>query len=476
MASLWSICKLLFALLHLASALSFRPATDSQTHHPQPEIIERDVAIIGGGSSGTYSAIRLQQQGHSVALIEKENRLGGHVNTFVDPPTGGTFDYGVIILVNVSIVRDYFQYLDTPLGKYTGFVPGMNTLYADFAAGASAPAPNDTLAEADAVPRYARLLQDQYPYLASGFHIPKPVPEELLIPYGDFLAQRNLSALAYTAWYIDEGVGNALAQPALYMLKYYNLLQVEGINYGFVNAGNNYQGLYDTALRKLGNATNAFLNSCIDRITRSTRGVEVQFTTPTGRKIVRAKKLVMTIPPLLSSLKPFFDLTPTETSLFGQYNSSYIWDAIVNNTGIPGTVEVQNRDPEAPDGIPALPAAYAFVPSPVGGVHATWYSSPHYLSDEQVKTDILQSVAQIQKAQKYSSAATPEIVEFHSHNPYELTVSLDAIKEGFYDKVNALQGQLNTYWTGAAWESHDSTAIWNFTEYEILPKLIQSLH
>jgi heterodisulfide reductase subunit A-like polyferredoxin len=39
--------------------------------------ISRDVVIIGGGSAGTYSAIRLQQMGLSVALIEKENRLGG---------------------------------------------------------------------------------------------------------------------------------------------------------------------------------------------------------------------------------------------------------------------------------------------------------------------------------------------------------------------------------------------------------------
>ena len=41
--------------------------------------LERDVCIIGGGSSGTYSAVRLQQMGLSVAVIEQKPRLGGMI-------------------------------------------------------------------------------------------------------------------------------------------------------------------------------------------------------------------------------------------------------------------------------------------------------------------------------------------------------------------------------------------------------------
>jgi heterodisulfide reductase subunit A-like polyferredoxin len=41
------------------------------------EWIEKDVCIIGGGASGTYAAVRLQQMGVDVALIEKEAKLGG---------------------------------------------------------------------------------------------------------------------------------------------------------------------------------------------------------------------------------------------------------------------------------------------------------------------------------------------------------------------------------------------------------------
>jgi cation diffusion facilitator CzcD-associated flavoprotein CzcO len=41
--------------------------------------LERDVCIIGGGASGTYAAVRLQQMGLSVAVIEQKPRLGGIV-------------------------------------------------------------------------------------------------------------------------------------------------------------------------------------------------------------------------------------------------------------------------------------------------------------------------------------------------------------------------------------------------------------
>lgn len=41
-----------------------------------PDIIARDVAIIGGGASGAYAAIRLKEDyGKSIVLVEKAGRL-----------------------------------------------------------------------------------------------------------------------------------------------------------------------------------------------------------------------------------------------------------------------------------------------------------------------------------------------------------------------------------------------------------------
>lgn len=90
--------SVLFQILSFCSlATAF---SDDVLRYRKPEVIERDVCIIGGGSSGTYSAIRLQQMNKTFALIEREDRLGGHVNTYIDPVTNQTLDYGVVVWVS----------------------------------------------------------------------------------------------------------------------------------------------------------------------------------------------------------------------------------------------------------------------------------------------------------------------------------------------------------------------------------------
>jgi len=46
-------------------------------------VISQDISIVGGGSAGTYAAVRLQTLGKTVTLIEKTERLGGNTQTYV---------------------------------------------------------------------------------------------------------------------------------------------------------------------------------------------------------------------------------------------------------------------------------------------------------------------------------------------------------------------------------------------------------
>lgn len=62
-------------LLPLTALLALTTATTCTSLNST--ILYRDVAVIGGGASGTYAAIRLQEEGKTVALLEKQNRLGG---------------------------------------------------------------------------------------------------------------------------------------------------------------------------------------------------------------------------------------------------------------------------------------------------------------------------------------------------------------------------------------------------------------
>ena len=93
-----------------------------------------------------------------------------------------------------------------------------------------------------------------------------------------------------------------------------------------------------------------------------------------------------------------------------------------------------------------------------------------------MKADIIRSIKALQKMNPDKFQQTePELIEYYSHAPYFLQVSADEIKKGFYSKLYALQGQRNTYWTGAAWRVQDSSEIWKYTDTQVLPKLLAGL-
>jgi len=189
---------------------------------------------------------------------------------------------------------------------------------------------------------------------------------------------------------------------------------------------------------------------------------------------IKATKLLITIPPELSNLG-FLDVDPLESSLFGQFNNSYYWDAVLKNSGIPDNTSLSNVDPAAPYAIPPMPGIYGFGPvADFPGLHTVYYSSPHSMTDDEVKADIQATNARLVESLGYLALdATPEFVGFNAHNPFELTVSTQAISDGFYGRLETLQGRRQTWWTGATWQgAQDSSLIWNYTEHIILPDLM----
>ncbi len=86
-----------------------------EKHFSPSNIIRKDVLVIGGGASGTYGAIKLLDSNKTVVVVEKEAVLGGHTNTYIDPSTNATIDYGVIIYHNNDFVRKFFARLNVPV-------------------------------------------------------------------------------------------------------------------------------------------------------------------------------------------------------------------------------------------------------------------------------------------------------------------------------------------------------------------------
>ncbi|KAJ6464956.1 hypothetical protein C8R45DRAFT_1023547 [Mycena sanguinolenta] len=452
--------------------------------------LDRDVVIVGGGSAGTYTAIRLQQEGLSVALLERNNRLGGHVNTFQVPNTTTTFDYGVSSFHNITVAINYFSTLGVEtttvaLGGAVTYANLNGDAKAQTIAPSSVPWANSTAA-GDALTRYVNLYNAQFPFLDDGFNLPDPVPEDILLSWADFMAKYDLDAASFSAYEIIQGVGNVMTLPAIYAMKYFSSLTAGsflGISPPLITTADfNNQGMYDKALNKLGQGDGAFLNATITRITRSNDGVAVVMRAPDGEATtVNAKQLVLAIPPAVANLRAIgLDLSAEEENLFGQTSFKYYFDAVLQNTGIPDNVSITNIDFAQPDGIPTsdrmvITMGKPISPDDVPGIKVLYYSSTSAISDADAQADILATVARYRVANGLDASVESVFAGFNNHEPYELTVPVHAIRNGYYKKRNTLQGCQNTWYTGAAWQAHDSASIWNFTETAVVEKVVKVL-
>ena len=313
------------------------PAIFNTSAWPPSSIITRDICIIGGGSTGTYSAIRLSDSNNTVVVIEADPRLGGHTNTYTDPATNETVDYGVVSFHNTTIVKDYFARFDIPLATASFALPGQVNEYVDFRTGQTVPG-NVPANYSAALAAYGAQLA-KYPYLETGFDLPYPVPADLLLPFGDFVTKYNLQAAVGFLFQFAQGLGNLLEQPTLYVFKNFGQGILQGLRTGFLTPARHDNGeLYARALATLG-ANNVLLQSRVIATDRSGAGagagvVKVVVQTPQGPKLVLANKLLLTIPPKPDNLAGF-DLSANESALFAQFANSAYYTALIRDPAIP---------------------------------------------------------------------------------------------------------------------------------------------
>ena len=242
--------SLTVSCLPIAAAIPSR-TFDNAAYEPS-SIITRDVCIIGGGSSGTYAAIALRDQGKTVAVIEAQSVLGGHTITYTDPATNTKIDYGVVVFGNTSTVTSYFDRFDIPLTTGTGAVGSPNNYYVDFRTGKNVTdyVPADPTGAFGA---YGAQLAN-YPFLNTpGWHLPDPVPADLLLPFGDFVDKYQLGDAVFIINQFAQGFGDVLTIPTLYILKYFGQGVLQGAQTGFLTTARHNNGeLYEKARAELG--------------------------------------------------------------------------------------------------------------------------------------------------------------------------------------------------------------------------------
>jgi hypothetical protein len=429
--------------------------------------IVRDVCVIGGGSAGTYAAVRLGDLGKSVVVVERKGRLGGHAETFRDPATGTAVDIGVIVVENIDVVKNYFARFNVPLAPSN--FSGGETAYVDYRTGrlvSYAPPAQEQFVTA--ILTYQQLLAQKFPYLDLGFQLPNQVPEDLLRPFGTFAKKYALEALVPTTFQFGQGLGDLLQDPALYVLKLFSASVVGSIlGGGFLSAVGGVDQLYDAAADHLGD--DVLFNACVTRVDRSRRDfIRVWVDTDRGPRRIHCRKLVVACPPTLSSLAPL-DLDFAETNLFARFRANHYSTGVVRLSGLSPSLSIQNVGADTRYNLPPLPGIYGLSPTGAPGLWNVKYGSPVPLPDLLVRQAIAADIRRMKSARTF-----PVVFEgfevFSNHAPFEMMVQPAEIAAGFYRALQGLQGRHDTFYTGAAFQTNDSSLIWRFTE-SILPQI-----
>ncbi|KAH7139045.1 amine oxidase, flavin-containing superfamily [Dendryphion nanum] len=484
--------SLIFSVALWSQALSYASATNPEIPNTDPkswnpaDIIEVDVAIIGGGSAGTYAAISLKDQGKKVIVIEKKNRIGGHTETYIDPETGTPIDMGVLIWHNTTIVRDYFKRFDIPLIRYGSDAdpnnPPPQPAYYDLGTGKPVTvvpaAPGDTSAAFAALGAWLA----KYPQLNNGLFVPEPVPEDLLLPFGKFVEKYNLQAALPTIYNYNPGLGDVLTGPTFEQIRVFGLSLLQQLATGFLTtARHNNSELYTRAQSELLSTSPSSLLLCttIQTTHRTPSLTTLVVRTSSGLKLIHARRLLVTTPPKTDLLP--FTLTKNETSIFSRFVNGGYYTSIVRNTGLPDSLSITNALQSSPYNLPVLPAVYTIQSTPVPGLKLAYYGTPlssnsYPISDRTVQTDIINAIKTLQKANPDKFNQTdPQFEEYSSHSPFYLQAKPEDTRSGFYKRLYALQGVGGTWWTGASWRAQDSSEIWRYTAELVLPKLLAEL-
>ena len=427
-------------------------------------VIDCDVCIVGGGAAGTYAAVRLGDLGKSVMLLESSGRLGGHAQTFTDPATGVPIDIGVADFENTPLVTAYLNRFGVQTA--TSLPASQASANIDFRTGLAVTiSPPSQAAVGAALAQYYEILTTEYPYLDAGFQLPDPVPAELAAPFSSFVQTHGLQALVPTMFQYSQGAGNLLNDPALYVLKLFSLNVVGSIlSGGFLNLPQGTQQLYNAAQSYLGESV--LLNATVQSIQRCD-GVQTRVKTPQGTTTIRSGQLLWAAPPTLQNLSPV-DLDGLEASMFSQLCAKEYSTGIVKMTGLPAGLSLVNAAASTPYNLPPLPGLYR-LQATTPELYIALFGANSPLSDTTIQQAIASSIRQLASAGTYPVEFDGFDI-FSNHAPFQLGVTGAQIAGGYYKVLNSLQGRNNTFYNSAAFQTNDSSLIWQFTE-GLLPQI-----
>ncbi|KAK7946391.1 uncharacterized protein PG986_010712 [Apiospora aurea] len=490
MAPSWLIFLGIVAVIPTSIAAASAETSSSKT-------IKTDVVIVGGGAGGAHAALRLKDMGKSVVLIEQDSTLGGNVDSYTPPGTDKSMDFGVFSFIDYAGATALFDRLNistAPPARVRA-----PTKYADFTTGALIPdyaAPASAAARA-AMEKYLSICEEYEDMIIPGYwNFPTggAIPEDLLMRFGDFVKKHGIAdAVPQIYAATGFGIGRQADELTLTVMQTFGAQMARsmlGRQGGFITASHRNQDVYDAMAREIGEQAILYET----KVMRSTRaaGFGVVLTTENQRTgeetTIQATKLLMAIRPVGEEAMRPFSLDARETSLFSKFDYHRVWATLVRHPSLTaGNTSVDN--------FPAAVAPSNYLETPqvpfldkfelqdntAGGLESRVFRSlvigtkdfEYADAKELLQSSLDRLIEQgiLPRTSAGKEAEQIEVVALSDHGPMHVRVSADELRDGFFQKLYALQGHRSTWWTGAAFASHFQTIIWELNEV-LVPQML----
>ncbi|KAL4800674.1 hypothetical protein BDV19DRAFT_383692 [Aspergillus venezuelensis] len=423
------------------------------------EIITRDVCILGGGATGTYAAVQLIERGHSVVVVERENRLGGRSDTLY-LPDGQYIDYGIRAYFKLQVVLDFLEQLNVDWSIYVP--PAIHTDYINFQTGERVSNNNSVIDMVLALFRYRAAIQP-FDYLSTGgYYLPDPVPEVLLRPFKEFVEEHDVAGVLRLLYTFSDPLSDVLGTPLLYVLQMFGNSQIDALLTGpMIHPKNGSNEIFRAAAERIGE-NNILYGTTAVNATRDSAGVELVVDRAGVRQTVRARQVLIAFAPLLPEIQGF-DLDDNEHAVFSKLLHQNYYAAVVNSTGLPEGYYIYNSDPaNEPGNLPTGDYQSVLDYHGVPGYYATRVVGGENFTQADAQQRVIDDLQRMANVGTFPIRDT-RIVTIESHSPIAVSVPVDDVRNGFYRQLYALQGHRSTYYTGFTFCVDYSAQLWNYT-------------
>lgn len=365
------------------------------------------------------------------------------------------------------------------------FTP-LTTKYVDFASGRLVEgytAPEGS-AMASALQKYLELAeryQDMILPGYEGFPAPEAIPEDLIMPFGQFVEKYDLAAAVPQMWKATvQGLGEFLEIPTLSTMAAFTVPMARalvGKARAIVPPSGALYELYERIAELLGG--DVFYSSTAASATRDDSGVSV-IVRGAGNVMteIQAKRLLIAIEPTAENMKPF-SLDDAEIEVFDRFGFFTVYAGVLRHPSLEPGTSYSNV-------VPGTTANYTVFPSPpqlgrmdyLGGTKdlfeftavGTAKDTPG--SMKALMRDAIDKLITTGVAKNTSGELS--FPAFADHGKMHPWFSAKDIRGGAIQRLVALQGRKSTWYTGAAFGSPFTTTIWAYND-ELLPKLIKEI-